>query len=67
MLMNRPGKILKASTVQDLPKPYLKEPTVNFHAKFPLTLYLKLSEISDRNEIGRNELVKRALKKFLYE
>jgi len=63
---HRPGKVMKASTIEEYHPPQIKEPTVNFHAKFPLSLYIKLSEISEQNEMGRNEIVKKALTKLLY-
>ncbi len=63
--MNRPGKIVKASTINDLPVIKETEPRVDFHITIPITLYNKLMESSKKSGYNKAELIRYAMKAYL--
>jgi len=63
--MNRPGKTIKASTIDDIPELPLKEPRVDFHITIPITLYNKLMEQSRKTGYHKADLIRYAMKAFL--
>ena len=63
--MNRPGKVIKASTIDDIPERPEKEPRVDFHITIPITLYNKLLEASRKTGYHKADLIRYAVKAYL--
>jgi len=63
--LNRPGKIIKASTIEDIPIAQPNEDIVDFHARLPVSLRNKLRRQADERYIKPNEILKMALEAFL--
>ena len=64
-MIKRPGTIIKASSIDDLPVKEKKEPKIDFHAIIPLHIYEKLDQASKDTGYMRNELLSIALESFL--
>ena len=65
LMIKRPGIIIKATTIDDLPVKEKKEPKVDFHALIPVSIYNKFTEASDKTGYERNEILIKALEVFL--
>ena len=65
MHMNRPGKLIKASTIEDLPKENFLEPRITISLALRQSLYQKL--VAKSNEYGykKSVLVHKALEAYL--
>jgi len=65
MHMNRPGTIIKASTIHDLKPIPEKEPIRDCSFRLPVSVSDKLRNASKEKGYPQNEIVVRALKEFL--
>ena len=65
MPMSRPGKIIPASSINDIPEAPEKEFMVDFHATFPISLKTKLLESAKKKGVGPNQIVNMAVEVFL--
>jgi len=62
--LNRPGKIIKATTIDDLPTIEPREDIVDFHARLPISQRNNLLEKSREKGLLPNALLKIALTAF---
>jgi len=65
MHMNRPGTIIKASTIHDLKPESVKEHQISVTYRVYVSLVKNLVEASKNTGYSQNELVNRALDAFL--
>jgi len=63
--MSRPGKIIKRSTIDDIPELPEREPRVDFHITIPITLYNKLLEAHRKTGYNKSDLIRAAVKAYL--
>ena len=64
-MTKRPGKIIKATTIDDLPIRNKREPKIDFHAIIPVSLHARLEKATEETGYMRNELIIIALEAFL--
>ena len=63
--MNRPGKIIKATTIDDLPLKQKREPTLEFRSKIPVSLFEEFNKACEAKGYERHELFIIILESFL--
>jgi len=63
--MNRPGKVIRASTIKDLVYPKEVEPRVDFHITIPISLYNKLIEYTRKTGYNKSDLIRYSIKAYL--
>ena len=65
MITYRPGKIIMATTIDDIPDRPKKERKRDFHAMIRDSLYEKFAEACEQKGYERNELLDYILESFL--